>query len=89
MSLYIFLVWLIGMFQIPLIAANMNKAYAWAPSRKRVIVFNHDDPVVWRFEYDTRRPFHQRDFDQIRSKFGVLWFKICSANHNEILHTSR
>ena len=26
---------------------------------------------------------------EIRSKFGVLLFKICSSDHNEILHTSR
>ena len=26
---------------------------------------------------------------EIRSKYGALWFKICSTEHNEILHTSR
>ena len=26
---------------------------------------------------------------EIRSKFGVLWFKMCSTDHNEILHMSR
>ena len=25
---------------------------------------------------------------EIRPKFAVLWFKICSTNHNEILHMS-
>ena len=26
---------------------------------------------------------------EIRSKFAVLWFKMYSTDHNEILHTSR
>ena len=26
---------------------------------------------------------------EIRPKFAVLWFKICSTDHNEMLHTSR
>ena len=26
---------------------------------------------------------------KIRSKFAVLWFKMCSVDHNEILHKSR
>ena len=34
------------------------------------------------------RSSHYQDFDQIWSKFGVLWFKICSINQNEILLTS-
>ena len=24
---------------------------------------------------------------KMQSKFGVLWFKACSTNHNKILHT--
>ena len=37
----------------------------------------------------SRCPSHWRYFNQIRSKFEVLWFKMSSTNHNKILHMSR
>ena len=55
--------------------------------------------IAWRFRYPDisdqvwwpdARPTNDISIEfEIRPKFAVLWFKMYSTDHNEIVHTSR
>ena len=57
--------------------------------------FQHRSKIIQGTSINSGRVPRARHTDGIsvefyvRSKFGVRWFKICLADHNEILHTSR
>ena len=46
-------------------------------------------PVGLSLGFETRRQSHWGYFDQIPTKFAMLWFKMCWTDHSKMLHTSR
>ena len=55
------------------------------------VTWTHDDAVDCCLNSSPgARPTNDIAIEfEIRSKFGVLFFKICSTDHNKILHMSR
>ena len=66
--------------------AGRSNIYSQASYHKKVITYTHLVPFV----SPGARPINEISIEfEIRPKFAVLWLKINSNNHNEILHTSQ
>ena len=62
-----------------------------APNRQQAIIETNDYPVHWCiYSSPGVRPTHNISIEfKIQPKFAVLWLKMYSTNHNEILYTAQ